>query len=240
MSGGTEIQTPMPIRTIRKLLKILVLVSALPGGSAIAQTGRIEGEATISRRLITVRQRIRVYDEPGSSTPAPRVEDHPFANVVLYLQAVPRGKTLPKGTPEMRQWGERFNPHVLPIVAGGKVRFPNDDPIYHNVFSLSRARTFDLGRYSRGSAKDVLFPSPGLVQVFCHIHADMSGYILVLDNPYFVQPDEQGRFRLDGIPPGEYQLVAWHERVRPNVTLVRVAAGAVTRISVAIPITDTQ
>jgi hypothetical protein len=230
----------MHSRVIRKLFVMLLIAPALPGAhSARAQTGRIEGTATISRRLIAVRQRIRVYEEPGSTTARPRADDHPFANVVLFLEAVPGGRPLPRGTPEMRQLGERFMPHILPVIAGSTVRFPNDDPIYHNVFSLSRARTFDLGRYARGSWKDIVFPSAGLVQVFCHIHADMSGYILVLDNPYFVQPDENGQFSLDGVPPGEYRLIAWHERVRPNATIVRVTARGVTRVDVAIPITDT-
>jgi hypothetical protein len=230
----------MQSRVIRKLFVMLLIATALPAaGSARAQTGRIEGTATISRRLIAVRQRIRVYEEPGSTTAKPRADDHPFANVVLFLEAVPGGRELPRGAPEMRQLGERFMPHVLPVIAGSTVRFPNDDPIYHNVFSLSRARTFDLGRYERGSSKDVVFQSAGLVQVFCHIHADMSGYILVLGNPYFVQPDENGEFSLDGVPPGEYRLIAWHERVRPNATIVRVAARGVTRVNVSIPITDT-
>jgi hypothetical protein len=230
----------MHSRVMRKLFVLSVIASVLPDVQpARAQSGRIEGAATISRRLIAVRQRIRVYDEPGSTAERPRQEEHPFANVVLYLESVPGGQSLPRGVPQMRQWGERFMPHVLPVIAGSTVRFPNDDPIYHNVFSLSRARTFDLGRYSRGSSKDVVFQSAGLVQVFCHIHADMSGFILVLDNRYFVQPDEDGRFSLQGVPPGEYRLVAWHERVRPNVTTVRVAAGGVTRVNVAIPISDT-
>jgi hypothetical protein len=231
----------MQSRVIRKLFVMLLIATALPAaGSARAQTGRIEGTATISRRLIAVRQRIRVYEEPGSTTAKPRADDHPFANVVLFLEAVPGGRELPRGAPEMRQLGERFMPHVLPVIAGSTVRFPNDDPIYHNVFSLSRARTFDLGRYARGSSKDVVFQSAGLVQVFCHIHADMSGYILVLGNPYFVQPEENGQFSLDGVPPGEYRLIAWHERVRPNATIVRVTARGVTLVTVAIPITDTR
>ena len=91
---------------------------------------------------------------------------------------------------EVRQRDENFVPRVVAVTVGSEVEFPNDDPIYHNVFSLSRARTFDLGRYARGSSKSVEFESPSLIQVFCHIHADMSGYILVLQNPFFVQPDD--------------------------------------------------
>jgi plastocyanin len=226
-------------RVILHIPAMLAMATALSGTQpAAAQTGRIEGVATISLRLTTVRHRIRVYDEPGTSAPRPRVDDHPFANVVLYLESVQGGERRPSEAPEMPQRGERFMPHVLPVLAGSVVQFPNDDPIYHNVFSLSRARTFDLGRYARGTSKGVEFPAPGLVQVFCHIHADMSGYILVLENPFFVQPDAQGRFRLEGIPPGEYRLIAWHERIRPNVTTVRVAAGQATPVNVSIPISE--
>jgi plastocyanin len=205
---------------------------------AQGQTGRIEGVASISRQLTAARPRVRVYDEPGSSAAKPAPEEQPFTNVVLYLESVPSAGTRPTPMPAMRQQGERFLPHVLPVVAGSTVDFPNGDPIYHNVFSLSRARTFDLGRYAQGSSKNRVFPEAGLVQVFCHIHADMSGYILVLANSFFTTPDAKGHFSLEGVPPGEYRLIAWHERIRPNATVIHVAAGQTTRMTVAIPITD--
>jgi plastocyanin len=224
---------------MRHLLAILVGITVLAGTVPLsAQTGRIEGVASISRRLTVVHRRIRVYDEPGTTAARAERDENPFANVVIYLESVPVAGARAAAAPAMRQRGESFMPHVLPVLAGSTVQFPNDDPIYHNVFSLSRARTFDLGRYARGSSKGVGFPSPSLIQVFCHIHADMSGFILVLQNPYFVQPDSQGRFTLEGVPPGTYLLVAWHERIRPNVTTVRVNAGEATRVSVSIPISD--
>ena len=205
---------------------------------AQAQTGRIEGIASISEKLTASRPRVRLYDEPGSSVAKPAADGHPFANVVLYLESVASRDTRPTSMPAMRQQGERFLPHVLPVRAGSTVQFPNGDPIYHNVFSLSRARTFDLGRYAQGSSKSRVFPESGLVQVFCHIHADMSGYILVLANSFFTVPDAKGHFSLEGVPPGEYRLIAWHERIRPNATVIHVAAGQTTRMTVAIPITD--
>jgi plastocyanin len=224
---------------MRHLLKVFVGASMLAGTVEVsAQTGRVEGVASISRRLTTVHRRIRVYDEPGTTAARAERDQNPFANVVLYLESVPEVGARAIPAPVMRQKSERFLPHVLPVLAGSTVQFPNDDPIYHNVFSLSRARTFDLGRYARGASKSVLFPAPSVIQVFCHIHADMNGYILVLQNPYFVQPDSQGRFVIDGIPPGTYRLVAWHERIRPNGRSVQVTAGTATQLSVSIPISD--
>lgn len=205
-------------------------------------TGRIEGVATISTRLTTARLRVRVYDEPGTPPAKLPADEQPFANVVFYLDAAPalRGAGQAKhAPPALHQTGERFVPHVLPIVTGATVEFPNDDEIFHNVFSLSRAKTFDLGRFPQGASKSVTFPAAGVVQVFCHIHADMNGYILVLDNSFFVVPDAQGHFSLDGIPPGDYRLIAWHERIRPVVIPVRVDAGRATSVQVRIPIPET-
>jgi len=217
---------------------LALAVAAVPAPARAQETGRIEGTATISHRLTRERPRVRIYSEPGTAPPAP-AEESPFASVVLYLESVPRQPARPPAVPPvLRQHGERFVPHVLPVVAGTTVDFPNDDPIYHNVFSLSRTRTFDLGRYPQGSSRSVRFDTPGVVQVFCHIHADMSGYILVLENPFFVIPDAQGRFALEGVPPGDYRLIAWHERIRPMVTPVHVDAGRTATLQLAIPIPD--
>jgi plastocyanin len=175
----------------------------------------------------------------GASPPPPL--GNPFANVVLYLDAAPAltAATSPAlAVPAMRQHDERFTPHVLTVPTGTTISFPNDDPIYHNVFSLSRARTFDLGRYPKGESKSLRFERAGVVQVFCHIHADMNGYILVLPNRYFVTPDSSGHFSIDGIPPGSYELVAWHERIRPIATSVRVVAGQTTTLELSIPLTE--
>lgn len=215
------------------------LAMCAAGTLSAQETGRIEGVATISSRLLP-RQRTRVYDDPGAGTVRAPVQDHAFSGVVFYLESTPsRGRAQPGAPPPaMRQTAERFAPHVLPVVTGTSVDFPNDDPIYHNVFSLSRVRDFDLGRYPRGQSKSVTFSRPGVVQVFCHIHADMSGYILVLDNAFYVIPDSTGRFALEGVPPGEYRLIAWHERIRPLVTPIRVTAGRTTSLSLRIPLPD--
>jgi plastocyanin len=201
--------------------------------------GRIEGTATISTRLNQTRERVRIYDEPGVRPPAPRAE-HAFARVVLYLDtaAALRARAPASARDTMVQRGATFTPHVLPILAGTTVDFPNQDPIYHNVFSLSRTREFDLGRYPSGESKSQRFDRPGVVPVFCRIHSDMSAYVIVLDNPYFVAPDSSGRFVIEDIPPGEYQFVIWHERIKPVSSTVRIAAGRTTQMAINIPILD--
>ena len=138
----------------------------------------------------------------------------------------------------MRQKNQDFVPHVLPVVKGTTVEFPNGDGIYHNVFSLSKAATFDLGRYPRGSSKSVTFTAPGIVKVFCHIHADMSAVILVLDNGLFAVPDARGRYGIDGIPPGDYTAVAWHERAHPLRRAIRIEAGREAEADFSIPLSE--
>jgi hypothetical protein len=111
----------------------------------------------------------------------------------------------------MDQRGEAFVPRVLAIVAGTTVEFPNSDITYHNVFSFSKAKSFDLGRYAAGRSRSVRFDEPGIVRVFCEIHSHMTAHILVFAHRYFAVTDEAGRYRLDGVPPGTYTVVAWNE-----------------------------
>jgi hypothetical protein len=117
------------------------------------------------------------------------------------------------------------------------VDFPNEDDVFHNVFSLSRAAGFDLGRYPKGTSRPWTFDKAGTVQVFCHIHSDMSAVVLVLDNPYFASPDSTGRYVIPDVPDGDYTIVAWHERIKPVRQRVHVAAGmpAVMNFNIPIP-----
>lgn len=105
-----------------------------------------------------------------------------------------------------------FSPRVLPVPLGATVRFPNNDPILHNVFSTSREAAFDLGLYGRGDGEQHTFTQAGVVRVFCNVHHSMVAHVLVMDTPHFVKPDGQGRFRLAGIPAGAGELFVWHER----------------------------
>ena len=114
----------------------------------------------------------------------------------------------------MVQQNERFIPHVLAIVAGTWVDFPNADNTYHNVFSLSKAKEFNLGRYAAGKSEAQRFDRAGIVRVFCDIHSQMSAFILVFSHRFFATTDDDGRYRIDGIPPGTYTLAVWNETLR--------------------------
>ena len=205
--------------------------------------GRVEGRVRVGHALGTRRPRFRIYADAGAAAVPPKSADaSALQGVVVYLEGVPRAAGAPTSATaaRMEQKGERFVPRVLPVVAGTTVSFPNADPIFHNVFSLSGAKAFDLGRYPRGEARSVRFDKPGVVQVFCHIHSDMRAVVLVLDSPAFAVPGDDGRYALDGVPPGEYVLVAWHERAQPIRRKVRVTAGGTVVEDVDIPILDVQ
>ena len=196
-----------------------------------AETGRIAGIVEVSSALASRRPRFRIYSDAGQGSVPPASAGDDLArelrNVVVYVDASNSTAAGPANARDtsMAQEDERFVPHVLPVVQGSRVAFPNHDAIYHNVFSLSSARTFDLGRYPRGDAKTVTFTKPGVVQVFCHIHSDMNAVVLVLPNAHFAAPDGTGRYVIENVAPGEYTVVGWHERARPISRRIRVVAG---------------
>jgi plastocyanin len=108
------------------------------------------------------------------------------------------------------QWGMQFRPALLPIQVGTAVAFPNGDDFYHNVFSYSKTKRFDLGRYRKNDRPPVeVFDTPGVVKLYCEIHQHMRGIILVLDTPCFTRTQTNGAYRLTNLPPGQYRLKAW-------------------------------
>jgi plastocyanin len=131
---------------------------------------------------------------------------------VVYLETAPRGAfELRDARAVMDQRHQTFVPHVLAVTAGSSVHFTNSDDTYHNVFSFSKGNRFDLGRYGRGRSKSVRFDRPGIVRVFCDIHSHMSAFVLVFGHRFFATTDAEGRYQIDGVPPGTYTLVAWNE-----------------------------
>lgn len=155
---------------------------------------------------------------PGRAAAMPGMHGDPrglVTDAVLSLASVPAAveSTLAQPDsphPRLAQKDQSFVPRVLAIAAGSSVDFPNLDPIYHNVFSVSPTRRFDLGKYPRGQSRTVAFPHPGLVNVYCDIHSDMAAFIQVLPNHAFVRPDADGRYAFPDLPPGRYVLRWWH------------------------------
>ena len=151
---------------------------------------------------------------------------------VVYLESAPRGafETSESGRVVMDQHNETFVPHVLAIMTGTTVDFPNSDPFYHNVFSLSKAGRFDLGRYAAGRSKSVRFDKPGIVRVFCDIHSHMNAYILVFSHPFFALTNAEGRYGIDRVPAGTYNVIAWNEGTASEPQSVTVPDGGVAEL----------
>ncbi len=147
---------------------------------------------------------------------------------VVYLESAPQPafEANDQRRARMDQRDERFVPHVLAIVRGTWVDFPNDDKTYHNVFSLSKTQEFNLGRYAAGHSKAIRFETPGIVRVFCDIHSHMSAFILVFAHRFFAVTDDDGRYHIDNVPPGTYTVVVWNETVRGDLPQRTVTIGA--------------
>ncbi len=132
------------------------------------------------------------------------------SHVVIWIEGAHRaGEPAPRLT--MKSEKKRFTPRVLAVPLEGAVDFPNVDPIYHNVFSVSGANRFDLGLYRAGASKEKKFEQPGLVRVYCNIHPQMIGFVMVVDSDFSTVTGPDGSFRFEGVPLGPRRLKIWHE-----------------------------
>ncbi|MCI0413350.1 carboxypeptidase regulatory-like domain-containing protein [bacterium] len=130
-----------------------------------------------------------------------------------------------------------FRPHVLPVLIGTTVEWPNNDDIYHNVFSMSEPKPFDLGIYKSKETKRVTFDKPGRVDVFCSIHTKMNCIVLVLENPFFAATDKSGNFTIANVPAGTYQIRAWHERLPGQVKNITVTETGESTVQFVLGVT---
>ena len=199
------------------------LTALVPFGLAWLTTASATGLASRSRLsdvsgVIQGQASVRLRFGGGPARPTTRELGRPAARAlpdrsttVVYLEVAPQAafESPPARNARMDQRDETFVPYVLAITAGSAVAFPNNDDIYHNVFSLSGTKRFDLGRYAVGFSKSVLFDRPGVVRVFCEIHSHMTAFILVFAHRFFDTTNDSGRYRIEGLPPGTYELTAW-------------------------------
>ena len=186
-------------------LVLTSMSSGQPRGASVR--GRVE----LPRVPVMVERR-PASGELGEGPPRDAAE---WRRAVVYFETAPKGAFETEEREDvhaqMDQRNETFVPHLLAITVGTTVDFPNDDRTYHNVFSLSKPKRFDLGRYAAGRSKSVRFDRPGVVRVFCEIHSHMNAFILVFTHRFFGVTDADGRYQIDGVPPGTYTLVAWIE-----------------------------
>jgi plastocyanin len=230
---------PVPCPTGRRTIPhaaavaAAVLVLLVPSWRAsAARNGAIRGRVELRRVAPPVERRPSVSDV---GTPEPRDLTDRNRSVV-YLESAPRGafEEREPGRATMDQRNETFVPHVLAITVGTRVDFPNDDRLYHNVFSLSKAKRFDLGRYAAGKSNSVVFDRPGIVRVFCDIHSHMNAFILVFSHPFFALTDAEGRYQISNVPPGTYNVIAWNEGTASDPRPVTVPDGAAAELDFSI------
>lgn len=184
--------------------------------------GTLNGQAqTPVPGTVRVSGRISILEK--NNKPSPDLGD-----AVLYLEGpVATAAAVQPITVEIAITDKTYAPQVVVVPVGSSVRFPNHDPFNHNVFSASEPNSFDLGLYGRGAARSQTFAHPGLVRVFCNIHPRMVAYVQVMANRYFTQPSTDGSFTIDNVPPGNYRLHVWHDRI-PAEVVQDITAGSGT------------
>lgn len=211
----------------------LCVAVVLPGattpaaGAASETTGVIEG--TVDLRLPAPRRSASRY--PGGAARANSVQPVP---AVAFIRGPVVGvpTRTDNVTATLAQQDTAFVPAALAVQVGATVSFPNEDTFFHNVFSYSGAARFDLGRYPRGESKDVRFEEAGIVKVYCEVHEFMRAVVVVTENPFHAVVDEDGRFRLEGVPAGTYTLVVWHPDVDEVEQSVVVTDGGTVQVNV--------
>ena len=206
---------PISFNAILLLLPISVLAEAVV-------EGRVELPKSHSAPVMAKRYEIVTTGGVLKTQP-------PLA--VVYLEgSFPKPASLP--TKQIAQKDLAFLPSLLPVEIGTRVEFTNCDETYHSIFSYSPAKRFDLGRYRKDERPipSEVFDTPGLVTLRCDIHEHMRGLILVLNTPYFVTTDADGRFRLSGLPPGHYTLKAWVDSKTTRERPVELKNGATLHV----------
>jgi len=213
-----------------------LLVLALP-----AMAGDVSGHAVVTKRLTKRTLSPIVYSLRGTATPTASPETEPvneFERMVVILE----GGHVPSRPPVAETVDQRaahFEPDFITVPVGSTVQFPNSDPIFHNVFSLSKAQPFDLGFYPQGQSRVVKFNHEGVVQIYCHIHANMYAAIVVTASPWFTKPAQDGSFLFANVPAGHYRLIAWHKIAGLHAVTVDVPEAGRADVTIRVPV-DTE
>jgi len=212
-------------------ISLIALTSALWAGD-------VSGRAVVTKRLSKKSVSPIVYNLRGTAPPAGASETevvNEFDRMVVILEGA-SSPPAPPVTAVLDQRNLRFNTGLLVIPVGSTVEFPNSDAIFHNVFSLSKTQPFDLGFYPRGQSRSIKFNHAGIVQVYCHIHANMYAAIVVTDSRWFAKPAPDGSFSWEGVPPGHYRLKAWHNVAGLHAVEVTVPPTGKVDVTIRVPV----
>lgn len=225
---------PLSFNMNTKLLILVATVSllrpcAVPAGT-ITGTVQAEGKPGADADALCGK-----YDSRQLKF-AERVNYAEMRDFIVYIDGpvvtnAPIAEPAQVTTTRISQRGAMFTPHVLPILLGTTVEWPNNDEILHNVFSFSENNPFDLGLYKSPVVGRWKFDKPGRVDVYCSIHTRMSCVLLVLQNPYFAATNERGSYTIRNVPAGTYQLKAWHERLPSQVQTITVSPAGEVKVN---------
>jgi plastocyanin len=207
----------------------------------ISFAGDIRGAVKVTKKLTRVRIESAAYEPRGPVT-APKApppsEVSETRRIVIHLEG--NGLALPAApvNETIRQKNREFLPEITVLPVGSTITLPNDDPIFHNVFSLSKASSFDLGYYRQGESRAVKLTKPGVIQLYCHMHKEMNAAIVVTPNQFFTRVADNGEFELRNLPAGEFDLVVWHKAAGLFRHPVNVPEKGAVYINVLIPTGD--
>ncbi len=198
-------------------LRDLILFAMLPAMATGACAESVTGTILIKKRLSkpSVTASVSVYQRGAAIKLGEDAEPDPIARersrVVIYLEGPAQAQSGSTTTQQIEQIDRRFTPEMVVVPVGSTVSFPNMDPIFHNIYSLSKPKSFDLGSYDKGESRKVTFPKAGIVQIYCHLHPNMQATVVVTPNRWYARPDRDGLYRIPDVPPGQYTVVAWHK-----------------------------
>jgi plastocyanin len=218
------------MKLLRPMLSLLIAAIPLLASDVV-------GHAIITKRLTKKALSPVVYNLRGTAPPTAAASEsvNEFDRMVVMLE----GGSLPPRPPVtavLNQRNGRFDPEIVIVPVGSAVEFPNFDPVFHNVFSLSKAQPFDLGFYPKGQSRTVKFTHPGIVQVYCHIHANMYAAIVATSSAWYGKPSADGGFSWSDVPAGHYRLNAWHKIAGLYKTEVDVPENGKVEVTIQVPV----
>lgn len=218
----------------RNLFFLVALLCSLANQCCASE---ISGQITIAAKMLRKGFAPAVYELRGVAVPeiTRSASGNGFTGKVAVWLEGPNTSGLPAAETVMRQRGRRFEPALLIVPVGSTVEFPNLDPIFHNIFSLSATRSFDLGYYSEGRSRKIVFPRAGIVQVYCHIHPEMYGVVIVTSSRWTAQPLADGTFSWPDVPAGKYRLMIWQKSAGLISQHVTVPESGTVRVKVNLP-----
>jgi plastocyanin len=211
---------------------------AVTSSIGILRGGDVVGHVVVPKRLTKKALIPTTYNLRGTPTPPAGAEGstlNEFDRMVVMLQGKSKSPKPPE-TVTLEQRNGRFDPDLVVVPVGSTVQFPNADPIFHNVFSLSRVQAFDLGFFPKGQSRSVKFTREGIVQVYCHIHANMYAAIVVTANTYYVKPAADGSFSWENVPAGHYRVIVWHKVAGTSQTEVDVPESGTAEVTIRVPL----